>query len=212
MKNSTYSILTDLIDRYEQLSCNLLEIEKAFEILQQTYQAGGTIFVCGNGGSASDSEHIVGELMKQFKKTRPIKKEIADNLSSFGDEGKQVAQSLEGAIPAISLTSHIALTTAFSNDNSASMTFAQQLYGLCKENDCLISLSTSGNSKNCVFASLVAKAKGIKTLAFTGKNDSKLSKICDLTIKVSETETYKIQELHLPLYHTLCAMLEEENF
>lgn len=212
MKSTTNEILENLFKRYSSLETVKNDILRAFEIISDTYGNGGKLFVCGNGGSAADSEHIVGELMKSFKKTRPIDGELKRSLLLTGDDGKYVADNLEGALPAISLTSHIALTTAYMNDREPDMTFAQQLSGLGKKGDALICISTSGNSKNCVNASVVAKAMGISVIGLTGLRESKISEKSDVCIRVPETETYKVQELHLPVYHALCAMLEEEFF
>ena len=212
MKETTNKILEDLIVRYPQLSNNRNDILRAYSLLENAYKNNKKVLVCGNGGSAADSEHIVGELMKKFKKPRSIKPEIYNKLNELGVEGEKLKSTLEGSLSCISLTSHISLTTAFSNDKEPSVVFAQQLYGLGDEGDVLISISTSGNSENCVLASTLAKAMNIKTIALTGINDSRLSKISDVTIKAPEMETYKIQELHLPIYHALCAMLEEEFF
>ena len=212
MKQSISDILNELINRYPELKSVENDILSAYRIAENAYKNGKKLFVCGNGGSASDSEHIVGELMKKFRKQRKIDKKVYDNLGLFGDDGKRLQMTLEGALPAISLTSHIALTTAFSNDREPSAVFAQQLYGLANEEDVLIAISTSGNSENCVLATITAKAKGLKTIALTGEKESKLSGLCDVTVKVPETETFKVQELHLPVYHALCAMLEEEFF
>ena len=211
MKNSTRRIYEELLAKYPALEVCKEEILKTFEISKQTYLSGGKILVCGNGGSASDSEHIVGELMKNFKKCRKANKEILDRLEDC-EESAKLKEVLEGNLPAISLTSHIALTTAYSNDKEPSAVFAQQLSGLGQEGDTFIAISTSGNSLNCVYACLVAKAKGLKTIALTGAKDSRLSTLSDVCVKVPETETYKIQEYHLPVYHALCAMLEEEFF
>lgn len=212
MKKSVSDILNELINRYHELKSVENDILSAYRIAENAYKNGKKLLVCGNGGSAGDSEHIVGELMKKFRKQRKIDEKVYDNLGLFGDEGKRLQKTLEGAMPAISLTSHIALTTAFSNDKEPSAVFAQQLYGLANEGDVLIAISTSGNSENCVLATITAKAKGLKTIAFTGEKESKLSGLCDVTVKVPETETFKVQELHLPVYHALCAMLEEEFF
>lgn len=211
MKNTAKLILEDLIAKYPALSVCESDILKTFDFARQTYQNGGKILVCGNGGSAADSEHIVGELMKNFKKCR---KPCADLLANLEDceESKKLKEVLEGNLPAISLTSHVSLTTAYSNDKEPSAVFAQQLSGLGKKGDTFIAISTSGNSLNCVYACLVAKALGLNTVAFTGKKESRLSSLSDVCVKVPETETYKIQEYHLPVYHAICAMLEEEFF
>ncbi len=212
MKETTRNIYEELFVRYPILSNEKRNIGEAFEILLNCVKAGGTIFVCGNGGSASDSEHIVGELMKMFKKARPINREVRDNLLAFGEDGQSLVDSLDGAIPAISLTSHLALSTAFSNDKNPMAIFAQQLYGLGKKGDCLLAISTSGNSKNCVLAMMVAKAKNIFTVALAGKKPCKMDEFSNVAIHATEQETFKVQELHLPIYHALCAMLENELF
>ena len=211
MKNTTKVIYDELLVKHPSLNVCKDEILKVFEIAKQTYLDGGKILVCGNGGSAADSEHIVGELMKNFKKCRKANEELLSNLEDC-EESKKLKEVLEGNLPAISLTSHISLTTAYSNDKEPSAVFAQQLAGLGEKGDTFIAISTSGNSLNCVYACLVAKAKGLKTVALTGAKDSRLSCLSDVCVKVPETETYKIQEYHLPIYHALCAMLEEEFF
>ena len=212
MKNSTKEIFEQLIERYPDLTVCEGDILKTYEICEDVYKNGGKILVCGNGGSASDSEHIVGELMKQFKKKREIDVDIYEALGAYGEDGETMRECLEGNLPAVSLTSHLALSTAFSNDKEPSLTFAQQLLGLGNKGDTLISISTSGNSKNCVYATILAKVKGLKTISFTGEKDSKLSSLSDVTVRVPAKETYLIQEYHLPIYHALCAMLEEEFF
>lgn len=195
--------MDNLLKRFPSLASCKEDIEKALELLINTYKNGGKVLVCGNGGSAADSEHIVGELMKGFKLKRTVTDErIPEHLR----------QGLQGALPAISLPSQVAVLSAFINDCEPDMLYAQLVYGYAKETDLVIGLSTSGNSKNIVNALEVAKAVGAKTLAMTGAKESKLSDLCDVTIKVPETETYKIQELHLPVYHYLCAEVEKESF
>ena len=211
MKNTTKLIFDELIIKHPALLTCRDDILKTFEIAKQTYLDGGKILVCGNGGSAADSEHIVGELMKNFKKCRKANTELLANLEDC-EESKKLKEVLEGNLPAISLISHISLTTAYSNDKEPSAVFAQQLAGLGNKGDTFIAISTSGNSLNCVYACLVAKAKGLNTVAMTGAKESRLSSLADVCIKAPETETYKIQEYHLPIYHALCAMLEEEFF
>ncbi len=212
MKDTTYNILEYLIERYPNLKDIKQDILNAYILLEDAYKNNKKVLICGNGGSAADSEHIVGELMKKFKKPRPIDPHIYDELSKYGSEGLKLQNTLDGTLRAISLTSHIALSTAFSNDKEPKGVFAQSLYGLGESGDILITISTSGNSENCVLASILAKAMNIKTIALTGEANSKLSSLCDITIKAPETEVYKVQELHLPIYHALCAMLEEEFF
>jgi D-sedoheptulose 7-phosphate isomerase len=199
-------IIDELYVRYPQLEGCRGEIEKAFDILLACYRAGGKALVCGNGGSASDSEHIVGELMKKFRRHRDIDAALAAKLPP------ELAAKLEGALPAVSLVSMSGILTAFANDVAWETAFAQQVVGLGRPGDVLIALSTSGNSANCVNAALVAKAKGMKVVSLTGAGGGKLGAVADASLAVPETETYKIQELHLPIYHALCAALEETLF
>ena len=195
--------MNELLKRYPSLKECQDDIKKALKLIIETYKNKGKILVCGNGGSAADCEHIVGELMKGFKMMREVFDErIPENLRKH----------LQGTLPAISLPSQVSVLSAFINDVEPDMMYAQLVYGYTDKNDLLIGLSTSGNSKNVVNAVEVAKCMGIKTLSFTGKNDSKLSEISDVTIKVPETETYKVQELHLPVYHYLCAEAEKFFF
>lgn len=212
MKTETKNILEELVKRYPALNGVKEEIGKAFLLLNEAVRSGHKILICGNGGSAADSEHIVGELLKSFKKKRPISSDVYAKLAEFGEEGKKLQTVLEGSIRAISLTSHLALSTAFANDKEPSAVFAQQLFGLADAGDVLIAISTSGNSENCVLAATLAKTMGVSVVSMTGKKESRLFALGDVTIRVPETETYRIQELHLPVYHALCAMLEEENF
>lgn len=212
MKESTRNILTDLVVRYPALGGVEKDILQAFFTLQNCYEKGGRVYLCGNGGSTADCEHIVGELMKCFKKHRPIDGDFAAALKTQGELGEELAHDLEGGLPAISLCGHSPLTFAYLNDKNPMLTFAQQLNVMGNEGDVLITLSTSGNSKNCVYAAIVAKAKGIKTLFLGGGTGGKLKEMADVSIIVPEKETYKVQELHLPVYHCLCAMLEEEFF
>ena len=212
MKDLTKKIFDELFERYNSLTCVKNNILNAFNLIKLTFINGGVLYCAGNGGSSSDSEHIVGELLKSFKKRRNIDTKIQNNLLALGEDGEYLLSKLEGALPAVSLISQTGIMTAFANDKSWDTAMAQQLYGLGRQGDCLLVLSTSGNSKNCVYAALLAKAKGINTIAFVGAKDCKLKEICNECICVPEIETYKVQELHLPVYHCLCAMLEEEFF
>lgn len=212
MKESTKKIYEELFYRYKALDECRRDILRAYEVMQSAYENGRKVLVCGNGGSAADSEHIVGELLKSFKKKRAIKPEVAENLKKYGTDGEKLLSVLEGSLRALSLTSHIALSTAYANDREPSAVFAQQLYGLADAGDVLVAISTSGKSENCVLAATVAKATGVSVVSLTGKKESKLSALSDVTVRVPETETFKVQEYHLPVYHCLCAMLEEENF
>ena len=193
----------DFFEYYPQLNICEKDIESALLLMIDTYKNGGKILVCGNGGSASDADHIVGELMKGFLKERKVTDERIP---------LELREKLQGALPAVSLCPHTALMTATMNDNDADMVFAQQVYGYAKENDLLIAISTSGNSKNVVNAVKVAKALGIKVIALTGEKGGTLKEVADVTICAPANETYKIQEYHLPIYHYLCAKVEEEFF
>ena len=193
----------DLLIRYPQLNICKNDIENALSLMIDTYKKGGKILVCGNGGSSADADHIVGELMKGFLKTRKVTDERIP---------QELREKLQGALPAISLSAHTSLMTATINDNDADMVFAQQVYGYAKDNDLLIAISTSGNSKNVVNAVKVAKSLGIKTIALTGETGGELKQLADVTICAPSTETYKIQEYHLPIYHYLCASVENEIF
>lgn len=195
--------MENLLKRYPMLETCKNDIENALKLIIDTYEKGGKILVCGNGGSAADSEHIVGELMKGFVSKRTVTNE---NIPS------EIKEYLQGALPAISLPSQVAVLSAYINDIESDMMYAQLVYGYGKKDDLLIGLSTSGNSKNVVNAVKVAKALGVKTLSLTGKNGGLLSQITDVTIKVPETETYKVQEYHLPVYHYLCLKTEEHFF
>lgn len=199
-------IFEELYGRYPRLRGCEGEIEKALNLLLTCYKGGGKVLTCGNGGSAADAEHIVGELLKKFRRHRDVSPEIAAKLPP------ELGARLEGALPAVSLVSMSGILTAFANDVAWETAFAQQVYGLGNPGDVLIALSTSGNSANCVNAALVAKAKGMKVVSMTGAGGGKLGDLADAAIRVPETETYKIQELHLPVYHALCAAIEEILF
>ena len=202
-----------LIERYPKLTVCKEDIKKAYELIETAYRKGGKLLVCGTGGSASDSEHIVGELMKEFKLKRKVYGDHATALKEIDPElGQVLADNLQGALPAISLTAHSSLQTAFMNDVVPELVFAQQVNGYGKEGDVFLGISTSGNSMNVLYAAVNAKAKGLKVIGLTGCKESKLMKYSDVCIRVPEAETYKIQELHLPVYHCLCLMLEEKFF
>jgi D-sedoheptulose 7-phosphate isomerase len=205
--------LVQLIERYPQLIVCREEIIEAYEILEYAYNHGRKLLVSGNGGSASDSEHIVGELMKEFRLKRKVYANQAESLRQIDMEmGKVLADNLQGALPAICLTGHSALSTAFMNDFNADLIFAQQVNGYGKPGDVFMGISTSGNSKNVLYAAVTAKSKGLKVIGLTGQRENQLMRYADVCIRVPETETYKIQELHLPVYHCLCMMLEEKFF
>ena len=202
-----------LVERYPQLLVCREDIKKAYQLLETAYSNGRKLLVCGNGGSASDSEHIVGELMKEFKLKRKVYGDQAAALKAVDPElGQVLADNLQGALPAICLTGHSSLTTAFMNDANADLIFAQQVNGYGKPGDIFLGISTSGNSKNVLYAAVNAKAKGLKVIGLTGAKENRLMKFADVCIRVPETETYKIQEYHLPVYHCLCMMLENKFF
>lgn len=202
-----------LLERYPQLSAAKDDIIAAYKILENCYQNGGKLLIAGNGGSAADAEHIVGELMKGFKLPRKPDADFAGKLIAADNElGRVLAENLQGALPAIALDGHSALSTAYMNDCEPLLCFAQQVNGYGRPGDVFLGISTSGNSKNVLYAATVAKAKGMKVIGLTGANDSKLSAAADVTVKVPQTETYMIQELHLPVYHCLCLMLEDKFF
>jgi len=206
-------ILNQLIMRYPSLAICEADISCAFEIIKTAYNSGKKVLVAGNGGSSSDSEHIVGELMKSFKFRRSIPKEYALSLKEqFGVEGESLAGKLEGALPAIALPSMSALMTAYMNDSDSDAVYAQVIMGYGLEGDVFWAISTSGNSVNILNACMAAKAKGLKVIGLTGKSGGKMKVLCDTAICVPETETYAIQEYHLPVYHALCAMLEAAFF
>lgn len=198
--------LSELIERYPQLAVCQGEIAKAFDLLLTCFRSGRKVLTCGNGGSASDSDHIVGELLKKFRKRRSIPPDLAAHLPS------DLVGRLEGSLPAVSLVSMCGILTAFANDVSWETAFAQQVLGLGCPGDVLIALSTSGNSVNCVNAARVAHAKGLKVIALTGAGGGQLGALADAVIGVPERETYRVQELHLPVYHALCAAIEDKLF
>lgn len=213
MTNKLMKHMDLLLERYPSLIVCKDDIINAYDILENSYSKEGKLLVCGNGGSASDSEHIVGELMKEFKLKRKVFSQQAEAMKAIDPElGATLAQHLQGALPAITLTAHSSLTTAFMNDSEPVLVFAQQVNGYGKKDDCFLGISTSGNSMNVLYAAVTAKARGLKVLGLTGHKESKLSQLADVCIRVPESETYKIQELHLPVYHCLCLMLEDHFF
>lgn len=205
--------IDELISRYPKLESAKEDINKAYELIKETYENNGKLLVCGNGGSAADANHIVGELMKGFCLPRKVDTEFVQKLKSINEEeGEILAQKLQGALPAIALDNHTALSTAYLNDVDGLLCYAQQVMGYGNEGDVLLGISTSGNSKNVGYAVTTAKAKGLKTILLTGKTGGKLKDKVDAVICVDETDTFKIQELHLPVYHCLCLMLENYFF
>ena len=202
-----------LVERYPSLETAKEDIIAAYLLLEESYENGGKLLVAGNGGSAADAEHIVGELMKGFKMPRKPEADFAEKLVAENQElGSVLAENLQGALPAIALDGHPALSTAYMNDCEPLLCFAQQVNGYGKAGDVFLGISTSGNSKNVLYAATTAHAKGMKVIGLTGAKDSKLKDMSDVCIKAPQTETYMIQELHLPIYHCLCLMLEDKFF
>ncbi len=219
IKESTYAAVDTLVARYPALDVCAAEVRAAVTALCECYHAGGKLIICGNGGSASDAEHIVGELMKGFLLPRHLDEEMLDKLHAACDAKDPRAvdyfmRNLQGALPAISLPSQLAISTAFSNDQAPDLTFAQQVLGLGKPGDVLLGITTSGNSKNVIYAFEIAEALGMRTIALTGTPGGRVAadSLADIVIKAPSSETYVIQEYHLPIYHALCIAAEKEFF
>lgn len=205
--------IAELLDRYHALAPCSEALGAALDALITCYRNGGKLLICGNGGSASDAQHIVGELMKNFILPRPIPSADASAIRAVGGEKADfLIASLRGALPATALVGENAFLTAFSNDVAPEAVFAQQVYGYGEAGDVLLGITTSGNSENVVCAAIVAKAKGMKVVGLTGEGGGKLKELADVTIAVPTTQTYRVQELHLPVYHALCIALEDEFF
>ena len=202
-----------LLKRYPVLVNVRQDIIDAYLVMEETFKSGGKLLIAGNGGSAADAEHIVGELMKGFKQPRKVTETFSQKLKDANAElGPLLADNLQGALPAIALDGHFALSTAYMNDCEPLLCFAQQVNGFGKPGDVFLGISTSGNSKNILCAATVSRAKGIKVIGLTGARDSNLLDFADICVKVPETETYMVQELHLPVYHCWCLMLEDRFF
>lgn len=202
-----------LMERYPVLKVCEQSIIDTYLVMEECYVNDGKLLIAGNGGSAADSEHIAGELMKRFKTPRPVTAEFAEKLKSIDlVRGENLARNLERGLMAIPLVAHEALSTAYINDVDGLGVFAQQLFGFGRPGDVFLGISTSGNSKNVMSATVVARAIGLKVIGLTGAKGGELADVADVVIKVPETETYMIQELHLPVYHCLCLMLEDRFF
>ena len=206
-------MLNDLLKRYPALAFCADDIENAKNLIIDCYENRGKLLLCGNGGSCADCDHIVGELMKGFLKNRPLsaekRNEMKNNYNGIDDAS---LDKLQCGLPAISLSSITALNTAFCNDVDAQLVYAQALMSLANENDILVAISTSGNSKNIISAVEIALGLGVKVISLTGKTGGKLKDISDISICVPESETFKVQELHLPVYHYICAAVENYFF
>lgn len=213
MMSSQQKILDELINRYPILLKCKTDIWQTYELMKESFANGRKLLVAGNGGSAADAEHIVGELMKGFKKQRCLDCHIKNKIMEIdAGLGESLCKNLQGALPAIALTGHVALSTAYANDVDGTFGFAQQVFGYGEAGDVFWGITTSGNSQNILEAMVVAKAKGLKTIALTGHKGGNVEAMTDISIVVPETECYKIQELHLPIYHALCLMLEDYFF
>lgn len=210
MKNDALKRLLEIHDNLKPLEFNIV---KASESIIDCYRKGGKVLICGNGGSSADAEHIVGELMKSFERERPIEPAVHQNLlERFGEQGEWLVENLQQGLPAISLSAHSSLITAISNDLGGDFIFAQQVTGYGNAGDVLLALSTSGNAQNVINALKVAQAKGMVTIGMTGETGGKMKEFCDILINVPERRTAFVQELHLPIYHTICMIIESELF
>lgn len=206
-------MLDELIGRYPVLEPCRESIRQAYQALEECFLAGGKLLVAGNGGSAADSDHIVGELMKGFVKKRPLPDSLVQALKEADPQrGAELSQKLQGALPSIALTNHVALSSAFANDVDGILSYAQQVNGYGNRGDVFLGISTSGNAENVMYAAVTARAKGMKVIGLTGRDGGKLGAFADISIVVPKQETYQIQELHLPVYHALCLMLEKRFY
>ncbi len=213
MKEKALRAVEALLAREKRLAACRAEIFAAAEAICASYRAGGKLLVCGNGGSAADAQHIVGELMKGFLKKRRLPEAVRARMeTAFPADAAYLYDGLQGALPAVSLVGETALGTAFANDQAADLVFAQQVLGLGRAGDTLLAISTSGNSRNVVYAVETARLAGMRSIALTGRAGGRLLGLADVTVRVPEEETYRVQELHLPVYHALCIAAEEEFF
>lgn len=206
-------IIDELVERYPALECCRESVRQASEILIDSYTHGGKLLIAGNGGSAADAEHIVGEMMKSFRIQKTLPEGYADALYAADPEMGSVLRShLQGALPAIALAGHISLSTAYMNDCEPLLCFAQQVNGYGRPGDVLLGISTSGNSRNVLYAAVAARARGMKVIGLTGEKGGRLERYSDVCIKAPAAETYKIQELHLPIYHCICQVVENHFY
>ena len=206
------TILDTLITRYPVLAPMKGQIQAAHDLLAASFASGGKLMLCGNGGSACDCEHIAGELMKSFVLPRPLGQQDAEALKAAGDAGDRLASALQQGLPCIVLNGLPGLSSAFANDEEPALVYAQQAWVYAREGDVLLGVTTSGNSDNVVQAAIAAKARGAKIIGLTGQKLGRLAPLCDVLLNVPDTETFRVQELHLPIYHALCLMLEEHFF
>lgn len=207
MKTTSIDLLNEFYSKHQELKVVSDSILLSINLLINSFKNGNKLLCCGNGGSAADCEHIVGELLKGFVCKRSLDSKLKAKIND-----NELSDALEYGLPAISLVSQTSFTTAFANDKLASAVFAQQVLAYGKKDDVLLCISTSGESLNCIYAAKVARALGVKVISLTGSNPSKLSSLSDIIINAPKTETYKIQELHLPIYHIICLVIENEFF
>ena len=198
---------------YPSLNSLKEDLARAAEMIIDCYEKGGKLLLCGNGGSSADADHLAAELMKSFETTRPLDSSLKERLSEISDSrGDYLGEKLEHALPAISLVSNSALTSAISNDTGAALVFAQQIVGLGNEGDVLVAISTSGNSSNVVDACITAKALNLNIIGLTGESGGKMKEFCDVVLNVPEKKTARVQELHLPVMHALCRITENHFY
>jgi len=207
------NILDRLTNHYPALEHLRDTIAASAQIIIESYKSGGKTLICGNGGSCADSDHIAGELMKSFERERPLAQSLKDALTGInGERGSYLADKLEQGLPAISLNAHSSLISAISNDIGSDLIFAQQVAGFGNSPDILLAITTSGNSQNVIDAAITARAKGLKVIGLTGETGGRLKEFCNIIINVPETETASVQELHLPVYHAICRLIEDHFF
>ena len=213
LKQSTYAAVEALLERYPALAVCRGDLRAAVETICESFRGGKKLMTCGNGGSAADAEHIVGELMKGFLLPRPLSESMRTEMERIcPQEADYFCRNLQGTLPAMSLVNQIALNTAFANDQAPDLCFAQQIFGMGQAGDTLLAISTSGNSANVLYAVQMARVKGVRTIALTGRSGGKIRKLADICVCVPDDETYRIQEYHLPVYHMLCIATENEFF
>lgn len=213
MKKQTIHEIKLLFSRYPELQPLEEAVTECVQLIVDSYRNGGKLLVCGNGGSAADGLHIVGELMKSFVLKRNIASELREKLiAQYPEDAEFYVKNLQGAMPAISLVNEVSLMTAFGNDQSAELVFAQQVLGYGHDGDVLLAISTSGNSANVIHAARVARVLGIKVISLTGESGGNLKALSDVLLNVPNSCTYQIQELHLPVYHAICLALEQELY
>ncbi|GHU79577.1 phosphoheptose isomerase [Clostridia bacterium] len=213
MKLTSKKLVDELVSRYPELDCCHKSVLNSVQTIIDSYQSEGKLLVCGNGGSAADALHIVGELMKSFVLPRLLDDDLQRDIhTTYPETAEYLTDNLQGALPAIALVNEVSLITAYSNDAAPDLSFAQQVVGFGKKGDVLVAISTSGNSKNVLYATQMAKVLGMQVIGLTGQDGGKLKDLCDEAILVPSNETYKIQEYHLPIYHAICLAVENEFF